>query len=132
MSSCPGKELEDYLMWCYDLVVENHEDANPSLQMAEALGKSSRRTRLTQAEFQPIVALAEPEREHVEYHLRWFNEETQSWRDYASSVDWLPKQIEDAIEVLVAAYRKAAANKKEKHWASDLPPGDVFGVYGSN
>lgn len=87
MSSWPGSTLEDFLMWNYDLVVDGGGSSNPSLEIAEAVGTASRRRpRITSEQFAPIVALFEPYREDMERHLNWFEEDTMSWRDYASAV----------------------------------------------
>lgn len=98
MSSLPGLRLEDYLQWNYDLVVlDGFPDANTSVALAEALGTSPRtRPRLTPAEFAPLVALFEEHRELIEYRLRDFDEDEQSWRDYASSAfDFIPDALYD-------------------------------------
>jgi len=87
MSSCPGSTLEDFLMWNFDLVVDGYGGANPSLQIAEAIGVQSGRRRLTAAQFSPVVALFEPHREQVEYALgSYCEDENGSWRDYAMSL----------------------------------------------
>jgi len=133
MSSRPGLDLEDFLMWNYDLVVEGLEDANSAVQMTEVLGHPSRRVRLTAKEFAPILQAAEDHRDDVERRLLDYDEDEQSWRSYAGSVDWLPKEVEDEIDKLLKELAASKASpSKGRHWASDLPPGDVFGVCGSN
>lgn len=83
MSSCPGSTLEAFLMWQHDLVVDGDGSANPSLEIAEAMGRSSTRTHLTALEFAGIVELYEGHREGIEAKLAQFDEATMSWRDYA-------------------------------------------------
>lgn len=83
MSSLPGLDLEDYLAWQYDLIVEGDGSANPSLEIAEALGVATRRQRVSAEQFQRLVIASEHLRHDVEYRLGQFDEETQSWRDYA-------------------------------------------------
>lgn len=86
MSSRPGLLLEDLVAWNWNLVIEDQPDPNESLRIAEVLGTSvSNRLRLTKQEFEPVLALYEPYRESVEYRLQDFDEDTQSWRDYAGA-----------------------------------------------
>lgn len=95
MSSLPGLDLEDYLMWNYDLIVNGDGSANKSLQIAEALGTAVRRRKeLTTEEFAPLIALFEPHRDEIEYRLSDFDDETQSWRDYAGyAFDFIPPDL---------------------------------------
>jgi hypothetical protein len=97
MSSCPGSTLEDFLMWDFDLIVDGNGGANPSLQIAEAVGVQTRRRRLTAEQFAPIVTLFEPHREQVEYKLGSYDEdENGSWRDYAGyAFDFVPRTLYD-------------------------------------
>lgn len=98
MSSLPGLTLESYVMWCYDLTVEEHKDANFSLRVAEMMGNSSSpRPLLTQDEFKSIMSLVESKRDSVEDWLLDFDEENQSWRDYACNVEWWPDDVEKQI-----------------------------------
>ena len=83
MSSCPGSTLEDFLAWNFDLVVEDQRDPNFSLNIAEALGNIAPRPRMNREQFKKLVALFEHHREMVEYKLEDFDEDNQSWRDYA-------------------------------------------------
>lgn len=102
MSSCPGSTLEDYLMWDLDLIVEDQNQANESLRIAEALGVKTRRKLITQLEFNPIVALFEPHREVVEYLLQDFDDDTQSWRDYAgASFGFISETLYDQARALL-------------------------------
>lgn len=89
-------------MWQYDLIVDGDGGANPSLQIAEALGTNTRRKQITSAQFAPLIALFEPQREYVERRLSQFEDDNMSWRDYAGySFDDIPKEIESrAIEIL--------------------------------
>lgn len=88
MSSLPGLKLEDYLAWEYDLTVTGQEEANISLGIAEALGtvKKARPT-VSQEKFKELVNLHEHLREKIEDLLADFDEDTQSWRDYAQCFD---------------------------------------------
>lgn len=106
MSSWPGPSLEDFLMWQFDLIVDNDGSANHSLQIAEAMGVDTRRKRITGEQFAPLVALFEPHREYVERRLDDYSEENSgSWRDYAGySFDDIPKEIDNAAISMVAAF----------------------------
>lgn len=86
MSSLPGHTLEAYLGWAYGITIEDEPENNPSLGITEALGMSTCiRPTLTSAEFAPIVAMFEEYRELIEYRLDDFDEDNQSWRDYAGA-----------------------------------------------
>lgn len=63
----------------------------------EALGTSpNRRPRLTVEQFAPVVAMFEPHREYVEMRLADFDDEYQSWRDYAGySFENIPDALYD-------------------------------------
>jgi hypothetical protein len=87
MSSIPGYTLEDFVAWQWNLVVDEAPENNISLGLAEALGNSKPRPRLTKEQFAPIVAIYEPFREDIERRLEDFDEDTQSWRDYSNYVD---------------------------------------------
>lgn len=97
MSSLPGFTLESFVAWNYDIVVEGQNDPNTSLQIAEALGTATqRRPRLTQEQFAKVVAIFEPHRERVEDRLGYFDEDCQSWRDYAGySFDFIADETYD-------------------------------------
>lgn len=88
MSSLPGLDLESFLLWEFDLVLDSptQEDANVSASMAEALGKVARRPIVSPEDFQRVLAHFEPHRDTVEDGLSDFDEDTQSWRDYAPGV----------------------------------------------
>lgn len=102
MSSLPGYTLEDYVAWRLDIVVEGHLDPNFSLFMAEALGTIPRRPILLQKEFKDILDLYEPFRQQVEYLLHEYDEETQSWRDYAGyGFDFIPDEIDKQAYALI-------------------------------
>ena len=98
MSSYPGRELEDYLMWLYDLVNDEiSDDPNPSLRIAEALGTATtRRPHVSKEQFGQILEVFEPYREQIEYWLSNFDDDTMSWRDYAGygGIDDLPKEVQ--------------------------------------
>lgn len=105
MSSLPGYFLEDYLMWAFNLVVDGDASANPSRQIAEALGTSPNpRPRISSEQFAPIVAAFEPWRETIEDRLSDFDEETQSWRDYSSyAFDHIPDAVNQWAQRYVSA-----------------------------
>jgi len=96
MSTCPGRYLEDYVKWEYDLLVEDTKDANASLEIADALGLSTKqRLVFTQEEFAELLNIFEPHREVVEHLLDEFDEEEQSWRGYTGCIDFvLPNNID--------------------------------------
>ena len=102
MSSIPGYRLEDYLMWEYNLVVEDEPDANISLAMAEVLDTITPRTRISQEKFLQLVNIFDSQREYIENMLDGFEEETMSWRDYAGSAfDHIPESISDLALVWI-------------------------------
>lgn len=102
MSSRPGITLESFIEWNWDLVVMNGEpDANVSLGLAEMMGNIKPRPRITPEQFAPIVAVYEPYREHVEYNLDEFDEENQSWRDYAGYAFSIPDHVTEEARRLV-------------------------------
>jgi len=98
MSSLPGLNLEDYIAWNYDLVVADSPEANWSLGAAEMLGSIPPRKRMTKAEFTKVVEAFEPYREQVEDWLMDFDEENQSWRDYAGYSP-VPDEVFDSVAV---------------------------------
>jgi hypothetical protein len=73
-------------MWNYGITVEDETDANKSLGIAEVLGNVKPRNRLTKEQFATLLSYFEPFRDEVEYKLNDFDEENQSWRDYAGAV----------------------------------------------
>ena len=83
MSSLPGVDLEDYVMWVNRVLVAGRGDSNPSLQLADALRGYSDRPTLDEEAFQRCLALYEPYRKQIEWLLGEFDEEHQSWRDYS-------------------------------------------------
>lgn len=96
MSSCPGLLLENYLMWNYNLIVAGDTSGNASLEIAEAIGTAKPRPELTHELFAHVVRLYEPWREMIEGKLEDFDEETQSWRDYAGAAfQYIPEAIEE-------------------------------------
>lgn len=123
MSSKPGNSLEDFLAWMFDVVVEGRDDANASLQIAEALGTTSRsRQRLTYEQFSKIVNLYESSRDYVERRLADFDEETQSWRGYAGcSFDDLPEILSQEAFRLIDGFRIEAAVKKADETGDSTP-----------
>lgn len=104
MSSLPGLDLEDFVAWNFDLVVEDQGEANPSLGIAEAIGTRKPRPRLTKDQLAAVLALFEPYRERVEAALSAFDEGNQSWRDYAGySFDYIPDSVYDAAIAVLRA-----------------------------
>lgn len=103
MSTIPGYDLENYLMWYFNIKVEGRSDANASLQIAEAIGTALEyRKVLSEDQFQKIVHLFEPYREDTEYWLLNFDEDYQSWRDYAGFSDMrFPKEILEKAKNLI-------------------------------
>jgi hypothetical protein len=96
MSSLPGLSLEDFVAWQHSVVVEGQSDPNFSVGMAEFLSNVPLRPRIEENYFNKVLKLYEPWRVQVEDRLRDFDEETQSWRSYASyCFTFLPKAIED-------------------------------------
>lgn len=102
MSSCPGYRMEDYLMWAYDLTVEDQPDANTSLQIAESVGSASKKRRhLNRAEFNMLVFGFERFRDRIEEQLENYDAET-SWRQYASSAfTFVHGNDEDQVDMWV-------------------------------
>lgn len=100
MSSLPGTDLEAFLAWAYDLVVEDAVDANVSMGIAEMLGTAIKhRPVVSQEKFKELVTIYECDREVVERLLDDFDEDNQSWRDYASCFDdYLTQSSQDAAE----------------------------------
>jgi len=95
MSSCPGTDLEDFLMWNFDLIVDGDSSANVSRQIAEALGTIHRRPEITLEQFKPLVEIFEPYRSKIEDRLMDYSEEENgSWRDYGSyAFDFIPPDV---------------------------------------
>ena len=115
MSSLPGYDLEDYLAWNYSITVQDQPEANFSVGLAEMLGNvTRRRPHLTQEEFAVIVKMYEPHRENIEDKLSDFDEDNQSWRDYAcyefgNVPDELEGQVIAYLDELKKAKQEAAA-----------------------
>lgn len=106
MSSLPGYTLEDYVAWRLDIVIEGQPDPNFSLFMAEALGTIPPRPVLSQEEFKNVLDLYEPFRQQVEYLLREYDEEAQSWRDYAEyGFDFIPDETDKQAYTLIHYYK---------------------------
>ncbi len=108
MSNCPGATLEAFLMWIYDLIVDGDGSANPSLQIAEAIGTATNhRKQMTAEQFAPIVSLFEPYREKTEWTLVDYNEEDNgSWRDFAGyAFDFIPRQLYEQGSMLISRCR---------------------------
>lgn len=107
MSSCPGYTMEDFLSWCYNLTVEDQEETNVSIGIAEMLGNIPQRPHLSKENFAPIVAKFEEHREQIERYLNDYSEEENgSWRDYAGAVfgfisDELDQWVTDYVKMIV-------------------------------
>lgn len=85
MSSIPGRSLEDYIAWNYNIVVIGEDENNVSLGLAEAIGTFKPRSRLTKGQFKVILDHFETKRDEIEEGLLDFDEEDHgSWRDYCS------------------------------------------------
>lgn len=98
MSSLPGLTLEAYAMWDFDLIVDGDTSANPSLEIAEAMGVETRRRSMPKEDFQRIViARLEDRREQIEYLLSEFDEQECGWRQYASGQYWMESSISEVI-----------------------------------
>lgn len=109
MSSLPGYDLEDFVAWNFNLVVEGQGEANLSLGIAEAIGNIKARPCLTRGEFAAVVAPFEPYRERIEDALLEFDEENQAWRDYAGNAfDYIPDEV---YAVAQSALRRSGESK---------------------
>src|ERR1700692_190176 len=87
MSEIPGYTLEKYLMWEFDLIVDDDDSANISLSYAERLGTAvSRRKRMSSELFAQVVAIFEEYRGMVEDRLADFDHQECGWRQYAGTV----------------------------------------------
>ena len=106
MSSCPGLDLEDYLLWEHNLVCSGFPEANVSIGIATFLGLvKDHRQVVTEEQFQELVAIFESEREATEYWLLCFDDDNQSWRNYASySEDRFPKEMWAAGKALLKKF----------------------------
>lgn len=94
MSSCPGCKLEYFLIWELNVLVENEPDCNKSLQMHASIFGMDNRSVVSQKTFRSIVSLFEEYRETVEHRLIDFDDENQSWRDYAGSAfEFIPDEL---------------------------------------
>lgn len=102
MSSIPGYTLEEYLAWYFSIIVEDLGETNFSVGMAEALGNIAPRPVVNKELFAKVVAYFEPHRESVENRLSDFDEESQSWRDYAGyAFDFIPESMEDTATAFI-------------------------------
>lgn len=101
-------------MWDLGITVNEQPDANLSLQIAEALGNVERRRNLSTEQFSTIVALFEPHREMVEYWLSEFDEETQSWRNYAGyAFDFIPQELFEQVRAMIVGFISMSVIKEE-------------------
>lgn len=107
MSSWPGPRLEDFAGWTFDFVPlyegGGESDVNPSLFLAEAIGRREPRPRFSAEQVKAIIAPLEPYREEIEDYLNEYSEEEYgSWRDYALCFDFIPEgvlgQVSENIE----------------------------------
>lgn len=82
------------------MVVEDLDEANTSLGLAELLGYTKcQRSQLTKQQFIGLVEMFETHRDHIENLLSAFDEETQSWRDYAGyAFSFLPDELDQKVE----------------------------------
>lgn len=102
MSSLPGLLLEDFVAWNFSLVVEEQNESNISVGLAEFLGTTKKtRRNLSKLEFLPVIKLFEQYRERVEERLLEFEEGT-SWRDYAGwAFEFIPNEIYEKAEKII-------------------------------
>lgn len=117
MSTCPGRKLENLLMYWFDLIVAGDTSGNLSLSLAEAMGNVTRRGELTDEQFAEVVALYEPYRADIEHYLDGFDDETHSWRDYGShtmEVGGVPPQLEDSISKIIRNHQKNNAQAPQQ------------------
>lgn len=102
MSSIPGYDLEDFVAWSQDLIVDGDGSANFSLQVAELIGTVPRRRELTTKQFFEVLKLYEPYREQIEDKLCDFDEDNQSWRSYSECVfNCFPESVIAEAELLI-------------------------------
>lgn len=95
MSSIPGYTLEAYLGWNFSITVEELGETNVSVGLAEALGNVAPRPVMSRPCFDKLVSYFEQYRQTVEYKLTDFDEENQSWRDYAGyAFDFIPEALD--------------------------------------
>lgn len=105
MSSIPGYTLEAFLAWNWNLVVEDLDESNVSVGIAEMIGTCpATRPRLTKEQFSKIVALYEPHRESIEERLDNFDEDNQSWRSYAQYVMDDDEELDDKVKEIIASF----------------------------
>lgn len=127
MSSLPGYTLEDYLAWCYNVSIIGRPESNVSVGMAEMLGTSTlMRPILTEEQFKVLVDMFEPYRKPIQNRLDDFDEDEQSWRDYAGSAfDFLPDILDDAVNVALGLFKNnepVPTTPAECQWVFFLQP----------
>lgn len=88
MSELPGYDLEAYVMWLHDLIVDGDGSANNSVSLAVMLGQTEEyRLRLTKEQFGKIITVYEPYREYIENLLDDFDEDRHGgWRQYSDGI----------------------------------------------
>ena len=102
-------------MWNHDLIVGEDDHANISLQIAETLGLVQRRKSITREQFAPILALYEPYRDKIEGKLCDFDEENQSWRDYAGyAFDFVSTSVSEKVNELIKSLTKGGATSSTR------------------
>lgn len=106
MSSCPGLTLEAFLLWNYNITVQDGEEANVSVGIAEVLGTIKPRDHLTHDQLRTLSVIFEPFREDVERTLENFDEEKQSWRGYAGACfGFIPDIVYTEGQIYIQALR---------------------------
>lgn len=108
MSTICGRDLESYVAYSHDLLVEGYEESNVSLSILEGIGQATRRVKISPEHFKQVVALYEEERELVERGLEEFDEEEQSWRDYSywAIGQYIPTETLRAAGDLIQSFSK--------------------------
>jgi hypothetical protein len=111
VSNKPGNSLESFVMWNYNLIVDDDDTANESLRIAEILGTATRRRpQITNEEFAPILVLFEPYRDRVEDLLNGHDDNEASWRDFAGyAFDFIPDEVYTQGAEIIEALTKAAS-----------------------
>jgi hypothetical protein len=123
MSSIPGYDLEAFVAWQHDLIVDEDRSANWSLMVVEAMGQQTRRVHVDGDRFKKILALYEPHREDIELKLGEFDDENQSWRAYACDAFSHHDPIIDMAQSIVNGWRNDIVQSRLKQYN----PQDVAG-----
>jgi hypothetical protein len=102
MSHCPGTRLEDWLTDWFRIVVDGNSEYGDSIRNLYA-----NQLILNKEQFDVLVKLFEPAREHIELWCERYNEEENgSWRDYCSVFD-IPDDITAKAEQYLKQLRES-------------------------